>query len=211
MGAPGELAALGSWRPGERLAALPGSEGAAPPSLNTMCCGMGVEQFQRDQRISFAASGTLPPARSPLRCRMPSTLPSSASYEFSTVENETFARLVRNLSRSGRLVVVGSLVLLGYHFISYFGVSLGKDASTAITYLDYAIWLLISMLGVVVGVQLIRATAAFAALIKTDGDDLAHLMRGMSRLADILGFVCWVAAAAASLLAVSFVLLFLYA
>jgi hypothetical protein len=132
------------------------------------------------------------------------------SYEFSADENKTFARLVRNLSRSGRVVVIASVLLLGYHFIAYFGVSLGRTASPVITYLDYTIWVLISLIGGVIGLLLIRATAAFAALIRTQGDDLAHLMRGMTQLASILGLVFWAAASASILLAMSFTLLLAY-
>ena len=133
--------------------------------------------------------------------------PSRAGYEFSAEENKTFERLVRNMSRSGIVVIIASLILLGYHFIAYFGVSLGKAASPVITYLDYAVWILISLIGVVIGVLLLRATTAFAALIRTEGDDVAHLMQGMKRLADILGLVVWAAAGASILLAVSFFLL----
>ena len=89
--------------------------------------------------------------------------PSRAGYEFSAEENETFARLVRNMARSGLVVVIASLILLGYHVVAYFGVSLGKAAAPMITSLDYAVWTLISLIGVVIGVLLIRATAVFAA------------------------------------------------
>jgi hypothetical protein len=133
-----------------------------------------------------------------------------AGYEFTKEENKTFERLAGNMRRSGVVVVIASLVLLGYHFIDYFGVSLGKAASPLIVYLDYAIWLLISVIGVVIGVLLIRATAGFTALIRTEGDDLAHLMHGVTRLADILGLVFWAAAGASALLAVSFILLLTY-
>ncbi len=141
---------------------------------------------------------------------MPTLNPSGAGYEFSADENKTFERLVRNMSRSGLVVVIASFILLGYHFIDYFGVSLGKAASPVITYVDYGVWIVISLLGVTIGVLLIRATAAFRALIRTEGDDLAHLMHGIARLADILGLVFWAAAGASILLAVSFVLLLTY-
>lgn len=142
--------------------------------------------------------------------RMSTHLPSNAGYEFSADENKIFERLVRNLSRSGRVVVVASLILLAYHLVAYFGVSLGKAGSSLITYVDYAVWLLISVIGVVIGVLLIRATAAFAALIHTEGDDLSHLMQGVTRLADILHLVFWAAVGASILLAVSFTLLLIY-
>ena len=77
-------------------------------------------------------------------------------------------------------------------------------------YVDYAAWFLISLIGASTGILLIRATAAFRALIHTEGNDLAHLMQGMGRLGDILGLVFWAAAGASVLLAVSFVLLLTY-
>jgi uncharacterized membrane protein len=134
-----------------------------------------------------------------------------AGYEFSPDENKIFERLVRNLSRSGLVVVIASLLLLAYHLVAYFGVSLGKDGASWITYVDYAVWGLISLLGVIIGVLLVRATAGFAALIRTEGDDLAHLMQGITRLADILHLVFFAAVGASLLLAISFTLLLTYA
>ena len=141
---------------------------------------------------------------------MSSIRPTGAGYEFSSEENKIFERLVSNLSRSGLVVVIASLILLAYHLIAYFGVSLGKNGSSWITYVDYVVWGLISMLGVVIGALLIRATAAFAALIHTEGDDLAHLMQGITRLADILHLVFFAAVGASILLAISFTLLLTY-
>lgn len=141
---------------------------------------------------------------------MASIRPTGAGYEFSPDENKVFERLVSNLSRSGIVVVIASLILLAYHLIAYFGVSLGKAGAAWITYLDYAVWGLISLLGVIIGVLLIRATVAFAALIRTEGDDLAHLMQGITRLADILHLVFFAAVGASILLAISFTLLLTY-
>jgi uncharacterized membrane protein len=132
-------------------------------------------------------------------------------YEFSADENKIFERLVRNLSRSGLVVVIASIILLAYHLIAYFGVSLGKAGSSWITYVDYAVWGLISVLGVVIGALLIRATTTFAAVIHTEGDDVAHLIQGITRLADILHIVFLAAVGASVLLAISFTLLLTYA
>ena len=134
----------------------------------------------------------------------------AATYEFTQEQNQTFARLVSNMSRSGAVVVIASLILLAYHFIDFFGVSIGADASPAVVYIDYAIWGLMALLGVVAGVLLIKATAAFTRLIKTEGNDLDHLMVGMSRLADIFGLLFWTSLVGALLLALSFVLRLIY-
>jgi hypothetical protein len=133
-----------------------------------------------------------------------------AGYEFTAAQNDIFQRLVRNMARSGIIVVVASLIFLAYHFIDYFGLSLGAAASPAVLYIDYAVWFLLAIIGVITGVLLVRATAAFTALIKTEGNDIDHLMFGMGRLADILGLVFWAATAGSVLLAISFVLLLTY-
>ncbi len=133
-----------------------------------------------------------------------------AGYEFTAAENATFRGLVRNLSRSGFVVVIASIILLLYHFVDYFGLSLGASGSAMVTYVDYAVWFLLSFIGVVTGFLLIRATTAFSALIHTDGNDIAHLMQGITRLASIVGLVFAAGTVASILLAFSFVLLMLY-
>jgi hypothetical protein len=95
--------------------------------------------------------------------------------------------------------------------VDYFGVSAGAAGSAAVTYLDYAAWGIISLIGIFVGVALVRATAAFTAVIRTQGDDVAHLMSGLTRLAAIFGTIVWAALVALVLLVVSFGLLLIYA
>lgn len=142
--------------------------------------------------------------------RMATTRPNGAGYEFTAEENKIFERLVRNMWRSGVVAIVASLVLFGYHVVDYLGLSLGRTGSPAVLYVDYAAWFLISIIGASTGLLLIRATAAFSALIHTEGDDLAHLLQGMRRLGDILGLVFWASAVASALLVLSFVLLLTY-
>ena len=138
------------------------------------------------------------------------TTTSITGYEFTAEQNATFLGLVRNLARSGVVAVVASTILLGYNAVEHFDISLGRAQSRAVYYLDLTLWGLISLMGGVVGVLLVKATTAFKALIRTEGNDLEHLMSGMARLRDILGFVFWVAAAASLLLTVSLVLLLTY-
>ncbi|MSP61950.1 MAG: hypothetical protein EXR72_16785 [Myxococcales bacterium] len=139
------------------------------------------------------------------------TTTASAGYEFTAEQNETFKGLVRNMARSGVVVVVASVILLGYNAIEHFGISLGGTPSPAVYSLDLVLWCLISAMGGVVGVLLVRATAGFSAVIKTEGNDLEHLMSSMARLRDILGLIFWAATAASLLLAVSFILRLTYA
>jgi hypothetical protein len=132
------------------------------------------------------------------------------SYEFTASENAVFQGLVRNLKRSGVIAVLASVILLLYHFIDYFGLSLGTAGSPVVMYIDYGVWLLLSVIGAVAGFLLIRATTAFTALIQTEGNDIAHLMQGMTRLSEILGLVYLAGAVASALLALSFVLLLFF-
>jgi|SoiMethySBSTD1v2_1073268.scaffolds.fasta_scaffold403204_3 hypothetical protein len=134
----------------------------------------------------------------------------TAGYEFSAEENAVFQRLVKNMSRAGVVAVLASLVLLAYHIVDYLGVSAGTAGSVAVTYLDYAAWGVISLIGIFIGVALVRATAAFTAVIRTQGNDVAHLMSGLGRLADIFGTIVWAAVLALILLVVSFALLLIY-
>ncbi len=138
------------------------------------------------------------------------TTTSLAGYEFTKEQNGTFMGLVRNLARSGVVAVVASAILLGYNAVSHFGISLGRAPSPAVYYFDLALWFLISAMGIVVGVLLVKATTGFKALITTEGNDVEHLMTGMARLRDILGLIFWVATAASLLLTVSLVLLLTY-
>jgi hypothetical protein len=133
-----------------------------------------------------------------------------AGYEFTTEQNATFRGLVRNLARSGVVAVVASAILLGYNAAEHFGISLGRAQSAPVYYLDLALWCLISVMGWVIGVLLVKATTAFKALIKTEGNDLEHLMTGMARLRDILGLIFWFATGASLLLTASLILLLTY-
>ena len=131
-------------------------------------------------------------------------------YEFNARENAIFQRLVRNMARTGVVGILASLILLAYHLVDYFGLSLGGDASPMITYVDYGVWAVISLIGIAIGVALIRATAGFTALIRTEGNDVAHLMAGIERLASIFGGIFAGAIVASLLLVMSFVLLLAY-
>jgi hypothetical protein len=134
----------------------------------------------------------------------------TASYEFTAEQNETFKGLVRGMKRSGGVVAFASLILFAYQMVEHFGISLGGKPNEAVYYLDLIVWCLLSGVGVVVAVLLIRATGAFTAVIHTEGNDVEHLMQGLTRLRDILQLLFWAATVGSLLLAVSFVLLLVY-
>jgi hypothetical protein len=132
----------------------------------------------------------------------------SNDYEFNPAQNAVLRRLVANMWRAGVVVVIGAALFLAYHFIDYFGLSLARSPnSQLLTYVDYVVWFLLAVIAVVTGILLIRATAGFTAVVRTEGNDLGHLMTGMSRLARILGVLFWSAAVGVVLLGVSFAVL----
>lgn len=134
------------------------------------------------------------------------------SYEFSEAENKTFQGLVQAMSRSGVMVVVSSAILLAYNLVQWLGISLGSGAEPPkwVHNVDYLLWFLMSAIGVVIGVLLVRATAGFVALINTQGDDINHLMKSIAKVTGILKIVFLAGLAGAGLLLVSFVLLVVY-
>lgn len=134
------------------------------------------------------------------------------SYEFSEAENGTFRGLVQAMSRAGVMVVVSSVILLAYNLVQWLGISLGSGAEPPrwVHNVDYLLWFIMSAIGVVVGLLLVRATAGFVALINTQGDDINHLMKSIAKLTRILKIVFAAGLAGAGLLVVSLVLLVMY-
>jgi hypothetical protein len=134
----------------------------------------------------------------------------TATYEFTAEQNETFKGLGRNMRRSGIMVAIASAILFAYHMVDHFGISLGATPSAAVYYIDLILWCLLSAVGLVVAVLLVRATSAFAAVIHTEGNDVEHLMQGLASLRNILGMLFLAATGGSLLLAVSFTLLLVY-
>lgn len=134
----------------------------------------------------------------------------AANYEFTAEQNETFRGLVRNMKRSGIMVAIASVILFAYHMVDHFGISLGRTPTAAVYYVDLTLWCLLSAVGVGVAILLLRATGAFTAVIHTEGNDVEHLMQGLTRLRTILGLLFSTATVGSLLLATSFVLLLVY-
>ena len=134
----------------------------------------------------------------------------TTTYEFTAEQNETFKGLVRNMKRSGIMIAIASVILLAYNMADHFGVSLGATPGKAVYYVDLTLWCLLSAVGLVVAVLLVRATRAFTAVIHTEGNDVEHLMQGLAGLRNILGMLFSAAVGGSLLLALSFTLLLLY-
>jgi hypothetical protein len=134
----------------------------------------------------------------------------AATYEFTAEQNETFKGLVSNMKRSAIMVATASVILFAYHMVDHFGLSLGRTPTVAVYYVDLAVWCLLSAVGVGVAILLLRATGAFTAVIHTEGNDVEHLMQGLTRLRNILQILFRTATVGSLLLATSFALLLLY-
>ena len=134
----------------------------------------------------------------------------TATYEFTADQNEVFKGLVRNMKRSGVMVAIASVILFAYHVADQFGISLGGQPTAAVYYVDLTLWYLLSGVGVVVAVLLIRATRGFTAVIHTEGNDVEHLMQGLTQLRGILRLLLSAATVGTLLLTVSFALLLVY-
>ena len=131
-------------------------------------------------------------------------------HEFTAEHNEVFKGVVREMKHSGIVIALASVILLGYHAIDHFNISLGATHSPSIYYIDLAIWCFMALAGVVVAALLFRATGAFTAVAHTTDNDVEHLMQGMAHLRDLLRLIFWVATAGSFLLAMSFVLFLVY-
>lgn len=133
----------------------------------------------------------------------------AAGYEFTEHENETFRGLVTGMKRAGIAVAAGSVILLAYQLAQHFNLAISKSGESigALYYLDVGIWCMLSLVGLLVAVLLIKATAGFHAVIHTQGDDIKHLMGGLEKLRSIVNLIFWTAVVGSSLLGISFVLL----
>lgn len=133
------------------------------------------------------------------------------SYEFTAEQNDTFKGLVAGMRRSGAVVAIASLILLAYQLVEHFNISLGgKEPPAAIYYLDVTVWCLLALVGLGVAALLVKATAAFTAVIHTEGNDVEHLMQGLARLRGILRLIFGAALVGSLLLAASFAVLLIY-
>ncbi|MBL4847594.1 MAG: hypothetical protein JKY65_18910 [Planctomycetes bacterium] len=133
-----------------------------------------------------------------------------AEYEFTEPQNEIFKGLVRNMKRSGAVVGITGMILLAYQIVDHLELSLSEVRPMAIGYLDLTVWCLLAVVGVIVGGLLIKATRAFTAVIETEGNDIKHLMEGLTSLRGVFKLIFVTASAGSALLTLSFVLLVVY-
>ena len=121
-------------------------------------------------------------------------------YEFDAEEDEVIARLAVSMSNVGFLSLFGGmLTLLKVLFLSVLVVMAGYVALGALSIVSCVLQLTIA--GMMIG-----AGRVLLGIVRTEGDDMAILMRGLGRITAIfvleiivtiiaLGFVVWIGVA----------------
>jgi hypothetical protein len=121
-------------------------------------------------------------------------------YEFNEDEDEVIARLAVSMSNVGFLSLFGGmLTLLKVLFISVLAVMIGYVALGMLSIVSCVLQLTIA--GMMIG-----AGRVLLGIVRTEGDDMAILMRGLGRITTIfvleiivtiiaLGFVVWIGVA----------------
>lgn len=117
-------------------------------------------------------------------------------YEFDADEDEVIARLAVSMSNVGFMsMVAGMLTLLQTIFTAVLAIMVGFLALGILSIASTVIQVTIAGL-------MISAGRILLAIVRTEGDDMGHLMRGMSRITTIfvlqivitlvaLGIVVW--------------------
>ena len=133
-----------------------------------------------------------------------------AEYEFTDAQNEIFTGLVSAMKRSGAVIGITGVILLAYQIVDHLEVSLSDARPMVVGYIDLTVWCLLAVVGLIVGGLLIKATRAFTAVIETEGNDIKHLMDGLTSLRGVFRLIFGASSLGAALLSLSFVLLVLY-
>jgi hypothetical protein len=116
-------------------------------------------------------------------------------YEFSTEQNAIIQKLVSAMIRSGAALVAMGLVFAAYQVLHYYEPELAADDASLATQLhlvDYALWVLLGLNGVVLGALVFRATRGFALVVRTEGQDVEHLLSALGSLRAIFNLAFWV-------------------
>ncbi len=134
-------------------------------------------------------------------------------YEFNDAENEQLSMLSRQLGKLGKIILAAGVLLVAYIVLSFVDPQpiflVGDTRHAVLSVVDYALWVVISLLVIYVSVAVIRLGRPIGLIVSTKGADIGHLMqfvedlRRISRLSFVLlALVC-------VLLAVSLVLMLL--
>jgi hypothetical protein len=134
-------------------------------------------------------------------------------YEFNEAENEQLSILSRQLGKLGRIILLAGVLLAGYIVLSFvdpqpvFNVS--ETRHTVLSGIDYALWVIISLLVIYVSAAVIRLGRPIGLIVSTKGADIGHLMEFVEDLRRIARLSFVVLALVCLLLAVSLVLMLL--
>lgn len=134
-------------------------------------------------------------------------------YEFNDMENEQLSMLSRQLGKLGKIILAAGVLLVAYIVLSFVDpqpiFNVGDTRHAVLSVIDYALWVVISLLVIYVSLAVIRLGRPIGLIVSTKGADIGHLMqfaedlRRISRLSFVLlALVCL-------LLAISLVLMLL--
>ena len=124
-------------------------------------------------------------------------------YEFNEDEDEVISRLAVSMSNVGFMsMVAGMLTLLETIFAGVLAIMAGFIALGTLSIAS-------TVIQVTIAGMMISAGRILLAIVRTEGDDIGHLMRGMSRITTIfvlqivvtliaIGVVVWLAIGAFS-------------
>jgi hypothetical protein len=116
-------------------------------------------------------------------------------FEFGVKENEQLLRLSKDLTRLGIATLAAGILFALYLVVSYIDptavVEVSEARHTVLSFLDYVVWGLISLLIIYMSVTIIRLAIPIKMIVATSGLDIVYLMSFMEKL-DVLSKVSFV-------------------
>jgi len=113
----------------------------------------------------------------------------TGKYEFSHAENTLLNDLSKWMLKLGISILVAGVLLIAYIIISYLEPTPALRVTDAkhlvLATLDYALWIVISLLVIYISVVLISLTVPLKLIAHTAGKDISHLMefvKGLTRV-----------------------------
>jgi len=110
-------------------------------------------------------------------------------YEFNEEENRLFLRLSKELLRCGFSLLAAGVILIFYIVFSFFDpiplVSISDNRHLLLSFVDYGLWVFISLLVIYVSITIIRLSTPIKMIAVTSGLDVSYLMDFMKNLAGI--------------------------
>ncbi len=134
-------------------------------------------------------------------------------YEFNEAENNRLSILSRQLGKLGKIILAAGILLVAYIVLSFVDpqpiFNVGDTRHAILSVVDYALWVVISLLVIYVSVAVIRLGKPIGLIVSTKGADISHLMQFVEDLRRIARLSFVLLALVCVLLAVSLVLMLL--